>query len=282
MWDNKVYRTYRKAKYILLTTNSTLAFACRKYLQEYNKNIKDGVFPCVTDVFLGTIIWLSAPVKKIESFSEKKLLADCMSMIQPSERLLKKLQDSIERARSNKEITDNQYYLLKYKAYQNDYLTVRTLNDENAFDDRITEYLLEDIENEIKAPLNENIRNLEAENIRMQKELSEVRQKEESEREQDARHLKAAEENCKKIADIIIGMFIVPLLGFIVNCIFLLSISRTAQIVVGVILGILIFFLPIIGWQLKLPNSKLHNWYIKRKILSLKIKELRYPSKDER
>lgn len=58
LWAGKCSRTYKQAKYVLLTTNSTLAYVTRKFDQKVNPNANNNIYPCITDVFLGTNMWL--------------------------------------------------------------------------------------------------------------------------------------------------------------------------------------------------------------------------------
>ena len=144
LWGNKKSRTYRQAKYVFLTTNTTLAYVTRKFDENMNHSVSNNVFPFITDVFLGTNIWLGSPVDKLEDFSEKKLLADCMSLLEPSEALIRKLQDSIIKAYEDETITENQFYLLKTRVFSNDYLMQATLGDEKYYTDVIAEEILEE------------------------------------------------------------------------------------------------------------------------------------------
>lgn len=149
----KVYKDYCAAKYIFITTNSTLAYISSKFTASQNPSYSNRVYPCTTDVVIGTAMWLSAPVKKIDGFSEKKLLADCSSIVLPSEKLISELSDSIERLKDNEVISSSDYYLLKTYQYSESSLSNKTLNNEELFNDKITEEILADIKLEIESPL---------------------------------------------------------------------------------------------------------------------------------
>lgn len=154
----KVYRTYAQAKYLFVTNNTTLAYISRKFTDDQNPSFSYRIYPGITDVLLGTAIWLSAPVEKIDTFSRKKLLADCSAAIMPSEPLVSCLSESIERMYQQEKICKEDYYLLKIHAFNNYYLADKTLNDETAFSDKITEEILEDIKAEIAAPYIQQIK----------------------------------------------------------------------------------------------------------------------------
>ena len=153
-------------------------------------------------------------------------MADCMSIIEPSETLIQTLQDYINRALEDKTITDAQYHLLKQKAFDNDYVMNRTLSDETKFTDKIMEELLDEIENEIKAPLNERIRSLEfnlAEQqlatTSLESELNAYKNRQrieqENQEQQDQQLWQLAGKMVEKISTGIVTGIIIPVLSFI-------------------------------------------------------------------
>lgn len=152
LWRKQVYRNYTSAKFLFVTTNSTLAFLSRKFTASENPSYYYKVYPCVTDVALGTAIWLSEPVQKIDTFSELKLLADCSNALLPTDDVIRKLCDSIEEVYNRKQITVEDYYLLKVHAFDSELVTKQILNDESAFSDKILEEILCDIKENITAP----------------------------------------------------------------------------------------------------------------------------------
>lgn len=226
LWGGKKARTYRQIKYVLVTTNSTLAYVTRSCLKEENPNRDNNIYPCITDVYLGTNIWLGTPVNIIEDFSQKKLLADCMSLIEPSEKLLQTLQTSIEKAFSDATITEGQYHLLKQKAFTNNYIMNKTLGDETRFTDKITEELLQEIENEITDPYKKQIETLSksyAEVAAAREDLlaqadRKKREEEENRRknnDQDMVLRTKAKKKLKKITDVLCAGLLIPVISFI-------------------------------------------------------------------
>ena len=182
-WGTKRGSTYRQVQDVFVTTNETLAYASRKLPAGYNKNEINKVYPCISNIYLGTNIWLSAPVKTFESFSINKLVANCLTQIEPSEKLILALQASIDRYSKSEEATPEKLYLLRTKAFENDYLTNATLGDADRFNDSIREELIENIEEEIRRPDKEENQRLSTELTKYQnqeKRISDtVRQKEE-------------------------------------------------------------------------------------------------------
>lgn len=280
LWGNKCSRTYKQAKYVLLTTNSTLAFVTRQFDSSMNPSASNNIFPCITDVFLGTNMWLGAPINKLEDFSEKKLLADCMSILQPSDALIRKLQDSIKKAFEDETITEDQYYLLKTKAFSNDYVMQTTLGDEKYFTDSITEELLQDIENEIIEPYQSQINNLNNSLIREKEEkikaLQEIQMLKDSEEKTKIEEQKKQEEyelNAENVLNHIskffLGCIIIPILGTVIN---ISGIFKVPTLCV-IISAVLLLLLPIISWSITNKRCIIHRIVKNKLVKKYKLKE---------
>ena len=161
LWNKKVYRSYFEAEYLFLTS-PTLTHAIRRLDAEENSSSEHNVFPCISEVFLGTIMWLNSPVSIIEAFSQKKLLADCMAAMVPSEELIEKLAESIERLYKKEKISQEEYYLLRARGYTQDHLQKLTLNDEDAFTDETTIEMLDNLKQDLIAEKNDEMRLLQS------------------------------------------------------------------------------------------------------------------------
>ncbi|MFZ1289479.1 MAG: hypothetical protein WAR79_05295 [Melioribacteraceae bacterium] len=141
-------RNIKDAKHIFLTTNSSLAYASRIYDLKQNGNMHS-IPVCLTDVFLGTIIWLQSPMK-VESINQKKLIADCYSATQPNEKLIQKYIIEIEKSKKEMKISNDDYYLLRSDRAVLNLLEQFTLNDPDLFDNSTTEDILDRIIEGIK------------------------------------------------------------------------------------------------------------------------------------
>lgn len=284
LWGNKKARTYRQIKYVFVTTNTTLAYMTRKCLKEENTNHSYKIFPCITDVYLGTNIWLGSPVEKIEDFSQKKLLADCMTLIEPSDSLIQVLQAAIEKALADSTITQNQYHLLKQKAFTNNYVMNRTLGDETKFTDKITEELLQDIENEITNPykeqivfLNQSFEKATAEKNELSNQIDRRKQRDEENKRRKREINNILQEKARKrinysINILCAGLFI-PVTSFICAISSILPLSKTEKDItllisamVALTMGVLVTVIKTNMYNIK---NKLEKWYYKK----LKLKE---------
>lgn len=278
--NNVCSRTYKQAKYTLLTTNTTLAYVTRLFDEELNPSGRYHIYPCITDVFLGTTMWLGAPINRLESFSEKKLLADCMSIIEPSDELIRRLQDSITKAFEDETITEDQYYLLKSKAFSNDYVMKRTLGDELYFTDAITEEILEDIEKQIVQPYKKEIENLSGSLTRETKEkndaLKEIQaiksaeqEKKEQEKQKEIGYEERAEGLITNISKVLVGCFVIPIATTIINIAGLITIQK--KYIWICIISILI--LPTVDYLLVKKEGQVHKFIKNMLVKRYKMKD---------
>ena len=87
-------KSINQAKYLFVTDNNSLAFASFKFRKSSNISV------CVTDEYLGTIIWLNSNLdySKIQSL---KIIADSYSSIQPNIELVNKYLSEINKLKEN-------------------------------------------------------------------------------------------------------------------------------------------------------------------------------------
>ncbi|MEE9466304.1 MAG: hypothetical protein V3W14_12120, partial [Candidatus Neomarinimicrobiota bacterium] len=141
-------RRLKNAKSIFVTGNSSLAYAVRKY---ETKEIRKGSYlpSCVTDIYLGTIIWLQSPIK-IVSMSKKYIMAECYAALQPSDLLIKKFLTVVENLREEDSITLEEYYLLRTYRVSLDLLQEKTMGDPENFSDKTVEQMLDELKARIR------------------------------------------------------------------------------------------------------------------------------------
>lgn len=140
-------RSIKDAKYIFLTTNCSLAFANKKF--EYSEGKNPLIIPsCLTDIFLGTIVWLQSPAK-LHKVNEQKIIADCYAALQPSPLLLKRYLDKLEKLKSEGKINYDEYYMLRTHRSAHNLLEEKTMGDPNNFTDRTPQEILNQIKRSI-------------------------------------------------------------------------------------------------------------------------------------
>lgn len=141
-------KTIKECKDLFITSNTALAFASRRF--ETMHNGTSFTLPtCLTDVFLGTIIWLQSP-QKIETINSKRFIADCYSATQPSDALIRKYLSEIEKLKANDRISNDDYYLLRSHRVSISLLETKSMGDPDAIDATSTEEILDGIIKSIK------------------------------------------------------------------------------------------------------------------------------------
>ena len=144
----KTPRLLKDVSSVFMTTNNGLAYTARKY--ELIASSNSSYIPaCLTDVFIGTILWLQSPAK-ISNINEKKLIADCYAALQPDNKLLKRFLSEVERLRAEGKITDSEYYFLRSDSVVMDMLEEKTLGDPEGFTTKIPLEILDEIKSEIR------------------------------------------------------------------------------------------------------------------------------------
>lgn len=141
-------KSIKDSKALFITSNTALAFASRRF-----ETMHDGtnftIPTCLTDVFLGTIIWLQSP-QRVETINSKRFIADCYSAIQPSDALIKKYLTEIEKLKVGDKISSDDYYLLRSHRVSLSLLETKSMGDPDAIDATSTEEILDGIIQSIK------------------------------------------------------------------------------------------------------------------------------------
>ncbi len=138
----KIAHSLNEAGHLFVTTNQGLAYANRKF--EKSEGMENKIFACVTDVFIGTVLWAQSPTL-VRTIISKNLIADCYVVLQPDHVLLKKYVERVENLRNQQCITQDEYLLLRSHRLSISLLSDKTLGDVDNFTDRTPEEILEDV-----------------------------------------------------------------------------------------------------------------------------------------
>lgn len=143
-------RPYHMAdsKYIFITSNRTIA----KIGSDYHNTIlkqADTIPPVITDVFLGTYLWLHEPTK-IEQMNEQQIVSHAYLAFQASPALIEKISESVKSLKERGDITDEQCYALMGNQLVRERIAKRTLGDPNAFTDSTPLEILREIQAEAR------------------------------------------------------------------------------------------------------------------------------------
>lgn len=139
----------QKVASMFVTTNAPLAHASNVFQRAQGNG--GFIYPaCITDVFLGTLVWLQSPAR-VTSINRKKMIADCYAAVQPSKIMVKKYRQEIEKLRTEGKIGENEYYLLRTHRAALNLLEEKTLGDPDNFTEKTFEEILELVRQEYQA-----------------------------------------------------------------------------------------------------------------------------------
>jgi hypothetical protein len=144
----KTPKHIKDAGHIFMTTNVSIAIAARRYELGRTESYHN-IPACLTDTFVGTIVWLQSPAKII-SVNKRKIIADCYAALKPDGKLINKYLSEVEKLKGEKKIDDNAYYFLRRDSLVFDLLEEKTMGDSDAFDSSIITDIYNEITLEIK------------------------------------------------------------------------------------------------------------------------------------
>jgi len=161
-------KSISQSKAIFVTPNSGLAKASYLYEKERLETIQPIINPCVTETFIGTLIWVQQPALIIAG-SSKRVLAQCYGAIQPSDQMLTKYIGNIDRLQKSHILNSDEYAAALSYTVALDILLNNTLNDVDLLGERETKDIAKEalsrIRNQaMKAQIEERERRKEVEN----------------------------------------------------------------------------------------------------------------------
>jgi hypothetical protein len=151
----------KNSKAILLTSNEAIAFAS-KHNEVSAIRIKPAIPPCLTDIFLSTILWANYPSKNNE-LNIKRLISECYANTELDNKLLQRFYNDIEKMHKEQTISNEQFYLLNSSTLTYKILQKQTLNDIEEYTDKTPAEVVEDVINSYKQDeitINKNIQKL--------------------------------------------------------------------------------------------------------------------------
>lgn len=260
LWRGKEFRNYSQAKFIFLTNNKGITYAIRRLGDLINKSHEHSVYPCITDVYIGTEIWLNSPIEQLANYNEKKLIADCLGFLDTSSKLVNRIAFELKKMKEKGSVSLEYYDLLRSGRYSFDYITNRTLNDETAFYEGLIEEYQRDFEYRLKLPLLEEIASLSDES-QNKSDIIESMKQEDSIKASKVQKLRA--DSIKRyernrmtlIAILFIG-------GLILNVLlFMLQVLDNLALAFAVLMLIIIISMLKYILEIKSLSSKLFEWY---------------------
>lgn len=266
------------AKHIFVTTNTSLAKATKFYNFENQKQYF--IHECMTDTFLGSMIWLNSP-NKLEFYEFNKVISNCMAALNPSDALITKYINELNKLLKTKTITENEFVFLKSHQIAFQKLEDKTFGSADEFNDKMPEEILEEIKNESVFPILNELENELNSHKNTKKELEktiEIVSEKETEISQFKDNISKISMNIANVITKIFLIFIIPGISF------LLYYSQYNDIVSDdfykSILNLINFIINLVfiyyGFSLKGIAKNLHNFlkniienFIKKCFLSI-------------
>lgn len=184
----KVPRNIDDCNVLFVTRNSTLAYASKLHENNYPNHDNFYIPTAVTDVFLGTILWLSSPDNiNLEDFTKKQLISHCYAAMNPTKRTFTLFLNKVNELKQDGSLSEDDIIYLETSSEARRLLQEKTLGDATKITSKTPIEILNEVqldaERKAKDEFTPILNNLESKN----KELSETveqKQKEIVEKEQ--------------------------------------------------------------------------------------------------
>lgn len=147
--DIKLIRAYsiQTLQDVFITTNQGLAYACKNFDKTLGKK-ENAIAPCMTDIFLGTILWVQNPIK-YDKYNEKQILASCYSSVKLDNKSLSKFSTELENLKEKQKITNEDYMLMKDYKVVEDMLSDKIMGNSDNIDEKTTFEVIQEIKDNI-------------------------------------------------------------------------------------------------------------------------------------
>lgn len=134
-------------KNIFVTTNHALPVVAKKTVHSENNGAKYSIPFCVSDSFLGIMLWRNSP-DVINEKSYNRLLSAMYAAFMPSEALLRKLTETVKKYQEENLLSAEECYLLKTSKEAQKQLMIITLGDADAFNEKTPLDILKEMREE--------------------------------------------------------------------------------------------------------------------------------------
>jgi len=254
----RIPQTIKQAGVFFVTTNGTLAAVCMSFERELAQQ-QFHIPVCVTDTFIGTLIWMQSPVKWA-SLNEKKFIADCLASLQPDALFVKKLILEATKLKESGRIDDDEFLAVSRSYFIQDMLMQKTLGDSESISAERIEDILQKIKSD-SAYIPEQ--QLKREKEKRQQLESQISVYEHSIRERDSR----LELNIRRIVDVLFNfVFILSIILLIASVVFpFFAWIKSPWKIIFIILAIFFGIFSIgYGFNFKGLKTKMVMWSISK------------------
>ncbi len=252
------YKSVKRAKSFFVTTNKGLAIASKKYiLKEKNEYF---VPECITDVYLGTLVWLENP-PCMKELQYRKIITDSLSYLNPDAELIALYTQELKKLKESNQITEDEYFYLRTQSVINR-LKDKVYGDPAEFTDKLPQELLHEFRSKIINPVEEKYKNiLSDKNMQIGNMNDDIDNKTDMILERDLK-ISTVEGKTKKISKYLtyIIVFLITLLLVSATILSIIKIeNQILSLISSIVLGILSIMNIIFGFSLKWFFKKLEN-----------------------
>ncbi len=163
----------KEAKHIFVTPNTALAYANKLF----EKNSDFNYIPaCITDVFLGTAIWIQNPTVFVDK-NKEVLIARCSVVVQPNPALVKKIVQTADKLKTSGQINETDYLLLRNYPFLHQEIANKTAGNVESLKESLIEEILQDMKNNMTAEYLEKLAIEKNEKKEKERELEQEKEK---------------------------------------------------------------------------------------------------------
>jgi len=145
----RVPRNLSECKVVFVTRNPTLAYASKLHENTYPHHDSFYIPTVVTDVFLGTILWLSSPIDvKFQDYSKKHLIANIYAALNPTKQHFNLFLNEVNKLKIDGSLTEDEVIFLRTSSLARELLQESTLGDPNKITPKTPSEILDQIRNE--------------------------------------------------------------------------------------------------------------------------------------
>lgn len=134
------YNFIEDCRALFITTNKAVARVSRTFFHSHTQNAF--IPPCITDYSLTNLLWLKRPLK-MPDLPMKRIIADCYAALQPDERLIRAYLSKIDKLEKEREITEDEVFMLRCSLEARHALMELTAGDEEALTNVTIQELLQ-------------------------------------------------------------------------------------------------------------------------------------------
>lgn len=172
---------FEESRALFVTANSALCRAASKFFVSEGHLDNSTAAVAITDYALTSLIWLKKPVEA-PNLPQKVIIARCYASIETNESLWKKYLDTVRKLEKDKEISNDDYYLLRYSHLVNSELMNITFGEDELVTEGTTQEILVRIKDDLIREEKERNKDREVTNlaeIQKERDLREAAEKKE-------------------------------------------------------------------------------------------------------